>query len=67
MYPEYTSNLFNVKKYYDALKNTLDFYASIQLADGNIPTNVQGTCGNHYGTDDDARVQWCHGFVYYTV
>eukprot|EP00486_Rosalina_sp_Unknown_P009589 CAMPEP_0201590336 /NCGR_PEP_ID=MMETSP0190_2-20130828/176689_1 /ASSEMBLY_ACC=CAM_ASM_000263 /TAXON_ID=37353 /ORGANISM="Rosalina sp." /LENGTH=133 /DNA_ID=CAMNT_0048046291 /DNA_START=66 /DNA_END=464 /DNA_ORIENTATION=+ len=26
-----------------------------------MPTNVQGACEQHYGADDDARVQWCHG------
>merc|ERR1712013_823133 len=24
-------------------------------------TNVNGTCQKDYGTDPDARVQWCHG------
>ena len=63
MYPTLLADLFSNQKYYNALKNTLDFYVSIILPDGNVPTNVAGTCSQHYGTDPDARVQWCHGFV----
>ena len=59
MYPTQLSQLFNTSsKYYISLKNTLDFYVSIQLKDGNMPTNVEGGCQSHYGTDNDARVQW---------
>eukprot|EP01083_Nonionella_stella_P076679 209084_1 len=60
-YPRELADVFNNRKYYDVLKNTLDFYIRIQLADGNMPTNVEGTCGSVYGNDPDARVQWCHG------
>jgi len=62
MYPTALAALFNTStKYYSALKNTMDFYCSIQLEDGNMPTNTQGGCESHYGNDSDARVQWCHG------
>ena len=62
MYPVQLSQLFNTSsKYYIALKNTIDFYASIQLQDGNMPTNIADGCESHYGNDNDARVQWCHG------
>ena len=57
-YPTQLAQLFSNKKYYDALKNTLDFFVSIELADGNMPTNVNGTCASDYGDDPDARVQW---------
>jgi hypothetical protein len=60
-YPQQLAALFTNPKYYNALKNTMDFFVSIQLEDGNIPTDVQGTCAGDYGTDPDARVQWCHG------
>lgn len=48
-------------KAYQYLTNTLDYFIKIQLEDGNMPTAVYGNCSNNYGTDDDARVQWCHG------
>ena len=43
------------------IKNTIDYYVELQLADWNIPTNLAGGCAAAYGTDADARVQWCHG------
>ena len=57
-YPSVLAQMFTSRKYYDAIKNTLDFFISIQLADGNMPTNTLGTCQSDYGTDSDARVQW---------
>eukprot|EP01064_Diplonema_japonicum_P012679 TRINITY_DN2006_c0_g2_i1.p1 TRINITY_DN2006_c0_g2~~TRINITY_DN2006_c0_g2_i1.p1 ORF type:complete len:492 (+),score=71.28 TRINITY_DN2006_c0_g2_i1:52-1527(+) len=61
-YPEKLSFIMEKNgKYYVALQNTIDFYVSIQLEDGNIPTNIEGGCKAHYGSDNDARVQWCHG------
>ena len=62
MYPNELKNIFEINsKYYIALKNTIDFYVSIQLDDDNMPTDVSGACQQYYGTDEDARVQWCHG------
>eukprot|EP01059_Diplonema_ambulator_P008972 TRINITY_DN18749_c0_g2_i1.p1 TRINITY_DN18749_c0_g2~~TRINITY_DN18749_c0_g2_i1.p1 ORF type:complete len:506 (+),score=92.06 TRINITY_DN18749_c0_g2_i1:201-1520(+) len=64
-YNEYPTQLAQIMTpgtaYYVAIKNTIDFYLSIQLADGNIPTNIAGGCAASYGTDNDSRVQWCHG------
>lgn len=51
-------------KYKTQIQNTLDWFVSIQLQDGNIPTysaSEAKTCGSVYGDDPDARVQWCHG------
>eukprot|EP01060_Flectonema_neradi_P033298 TRINITY_DN5551_c0_g1_i1.p1 TRINITY_DN5551_c0_g1~~TRINITY_DN5551_c0_g1_i1.p1 ORF type:complete len:481 (+),score=81.17 TRINITY_DN5551_c0_g1_i1:450-1892(+) len=47
--------------YTPIIKNTINYYISLQLSDWNIPTNLAGGCGAVYGTDADARVQWCHG------
>lgn len=64
LYPKQLDQLFNVSSpYHAALRNTMDFYSSIQLSDGNMPTNVEGGCGKIYGADSDARVQWCHGML----
>eukprot|EP01083_Nonionella_stella_P211092 763625_1 len=60
-YPDVLDPLLSNPKYYNALKNTLDFYLTIQLSDGNMPTQINGTCYQNYGNDSDARVQFCHG------
>eukprot|EP01084_Bolivina_argentea_P218028 370068_1 len=62
MYPNELSEVFNTNgKYYQVMKNTIDFYVSIQLEDDNMPTQTGDGCSKMYGTDNDARVQWCHG------
>ena len=55
--------LTNITQYYDYIKSTMDWLVSIQYSDGNMPTynNITNGCVNHYGTDNNARVQWCHG------
>ena len=57
-YPDALEAIWTTPKYYDAMKNTLDYFIDIQLPDGNMPTAVNGTCSNEYGNDPDARVQW---------
>ena len=61
----YVPDLMTNKTYHDAIMNTLDWFVDIQLADGNIPTYTDDVigrkCANVYGSDNDARVQWCHG------
>jgi len=60
----YVPELFSNDAYKVPIQNTLNWFLSIQLADGNIPTyssNEDATCGSVYGNDSDARVQWCHG------
>uniref|UniRef100_A0A6B2L942 Squalene cyclase C-terminal domain-containing protein n=1 Tax=Arcella intermedia TaxID=1963864 RepID=A0A6B2L942_9EUKA len=39
------------------IKNTLDYYLTIQMPDGNFPTPVQSP----YPDQADQLVQWCHG------
>jgi len=39
------------------IKNTLDFYLSLQFPNGNFPTPLQSP----YPTEPDVLVQWCHG------
>lgn len=62
-YPDILEPLWTTPKYYNAIKNTLDWFIDIQLPDGNIPTSVNGTCSNLYGDDPDARVQWLSLFL----
>ena len=57
-YPDAVGSIWTTPKYYNAMKNTLDYFIEIQLPDGNMPTAVNGTCSNEYGDDPDARVQW---------
>eukprot|EP01084_Bolivina_argentea_P256622 432112_1 len=61
----YISDLMSNKTYFDAITNTLDWFVDLQLSDGNIPTYSNDSfgkmCINDYGSDNDARVQWCHG------
>merc|ERR1712228_534454 len=61
LYPDRFNKIMQDAVYYNAIKNTLDYYISIQLADGNMPTQLDGTCYERYGNDSDARVQFCHG------
>ena len=65
-YPDQLSAIWTNPKYYNAIKNTLDFFISIQSSDGIMPTTVNGTCSQEYGDDDDARVQWylCYNFSF---
>lgn len=42
LYPDIMKPLFSNSKYYTALKNTLDFYLTVQLPDGNMPTQIEG-------------------------
>jgi lantibiotic modifying enzyme len=51
--PEITSNQTALT----LLKNTIDYYVSIQLPDGNFPTPTQAP----FPTEPDVLVQWCHG------
>jgi len=51
--PEITSNQTALAY----LKNTLDYYVSIQLPDGNFPTPTKPP----FPTEPNVLVQWCHG------
>ena len=59
----YVPDLMTNNYYKTAIQNTLTWFTSIQLPDGNIPTYSQSeqVCAASYGNDSDARVQWCHG------
>ena len=60
----YVTDLLTNTKYKTLIQNTLNWFLSVQLSDGNIPTyskSVEKECGQVYGSDPDARVQWCHG------
>eukprot|EP01084_Bolivina_argentea_P060263 110121_1 len=63
-YRGYVPDLMTNTQYKTAIQNTINWFVSIQLEDGNMPTyskNEKTTCGSVYGADSDARVQWCHG------
>eukprot|EP00483_Globobulimina_turgida_P013619 UN13645 len=60
----YVPDLMSNKTYKNALQRTINWFVSVPLQDGNMPTysnNEERTCGSVYGNDNDARVQWCHG------
>ncbi|ETO29405.1 hypothetical protein RFI_07716 [Reticulomyxa filosa] len=58
---KYAPELLSNDEYFIPIKNTMDNLVSVQLPDGNMPTDINGSCASEYGNDTDARVQWCHG------